>query len=407
VHPRTNKRLQNKGPEEHSILTVNGRIYLSRRRYFAKDLGSNTPLDAWIDHAEATISCGVREMACRLNLASRNFDKTADNLARTAQVQLSGEWLRQVVEAEGRAVQKAAAAGLLPVGWDASDCVALDKDGLPTDQTRLYLGADGVKVPVVTQQEKDRRRAKIKAKRRLRGQKCRPLPVARPGADQRYKEFKIVTYYDDTQEHRLVAVTRGDCVEAGRLMRRDAGRVGLDQADDKVALVDGAEWIDKQLQQQSLPLDAKGLDFYHLADYVHKTRRAVYGEADPEDAAHPGNVWAARVLHVAKHEGYLALAKELCAWLAGLRGAKRKAGLALVGYVTQREGMIRYPEFLAVGRQIGSGPTESMCKATTLRIKGVGMRWDAVNAEAIMALEALEQSGAWVAYWDACLQQAA
>jgi hypothetical protein len=31
------------------------------------------------------------------------------------------------------------------------------------------------------------------------------------------------------------------------------------------------------------------------------------------------------------------------------------------------------------------------------------MRWDADNAEAMMALEALEQSGAWQDYWDACL----
>jgi hypothetical protein len=36
--------------------------------------------------------------------------------------------------------------------------------------------------------------------------------------------------------------------------------------------------------------------------------------------------------------------------------------------------MIKYPQFRAVGRQIGRGPTESMYKATTLRIKGVGMR---------------------------------
>ena len=161
------------------------------------------------------------------------------------------------------------------------------------------------------------------------------------------------------------------------------------------------------IAKQELPLDAVGLDFYHLAEYVHKTRRAVYGEADPADEAGAGNRWAARLLHVAKHEGYERLDEELCGWLKGLRGAKRRAGLSLLGYVTQREAMIRYPEFLALGRQIGSGPTESMCKATTQRIKGVGMRWDADNAEAIMALEALEQSGAWQAYWDSCLLQAA
>jgi hypothetical protein len=350
----------------------------------------------------------MREMACRLNQAARNFDKAADNLARAAQVRMSGELLRQVVEAEGRAVQRAAQAGLLPVGWDAADCVAHDKDGRPTGRTRVYLGCDGVKVPLVTDAEKRLRRAGVRAKRRCRGKKCRPLPRARPGADQSYKEFKIVTYYDDLQDHRLVTVTRGDHEQAGRLMRRDAGRVGLGRADDKVGVVDGADWIKNQVRRQSLPLDALGLDFYHLADYVHKTRRAVWGEEDAEDTQAPGRAWAAALLHVAKHSGYAALRDALVSWKGSPRGRKRRAAAeALLGYVTDRREMVLYPEFVAVGRQIGSGPTESMCKATTQRVKGVGMRWDADNAEAIMALEALEQSGAWQAYWDSCLSQGA
>ena len=347
-------------------------------------------------------------MACRLNLASRNFDKAAENLQRAAQFRLSGELLRQVVEGEGKAVQKAAAAGRLPLDWDARDCPAHDKDGKETGQTRLYLGSDGVKVPLVTQAEKDARRTRVKAKRRRRGKKCRPLPRARAGADQRYKEFKIVTYYDDRQEHRLVSVTRGDHEVAGRMMRRDGGRVGLGRADDKVAVVDGADWIKNQMTKQSLPLDDIGLDFYHLADYAHTTKRAVYGEEEPEDQAAPGNVWVAGILHTAKHQGYPALHDALVGWKATLHGPKgRQAAEALIGSVTDRREMIKYPAFQAVGRQIGSGPTESMCKATTLRIKGVGMRWDADNAEGIMALEALEQSGAWQSYWDSRLALAA
>jgi len=68
--------------------------------------------------------------------------------------------------------------------------------------------------------------------------------------------------------------------------------------------------------------------------------------------------------------------------------------------VTDRREMIQYPKFQELVRQIGSGPTESMCKATTQRIKGCGRRWDGNNAESIMALEALEQSGSWNAYWE-------
>ncbi len=71
-----------------------------------------------------------------------------------------------------------------------------------------------------------------------------------------------------------------------------------------------------------------------------------------------------------------------------------------------RREMIGYPKFQELGRSIGSGPTESMCKATTQRIKGRGRRWDGENAESIMSLEALEQSGAWGAYWKSLLPNA-
>jgi hypothetical protein len=344
-------------------------------------------------------------MACRLNGASRNFDKSAENLARAAQVRMSGELLRQVVESEGKAIQAAARAGRLPIDWDQSKCPALDKDGQPTDKTRVYLGSDGVMVPVVTDAEKQARRQKVKAKRQRRGKRCKPLPRARKGADLPYKEFKVVTLYDDTCEHRLVSVTRGDCERAGEIMRRDAGRVGLDKADDKVAVIDGADWIKNQLERQSVPLDAIGLDFYHFAENVHKARRAVYGEEDAEDEKAPGNAWAAGVLHLAKQGSYVELEEAVWGWAFSWRkgSAKREAAVGLLNYMSERDDMIRYQEFLEVGRQIGSGPTESMCKATTLRIKGVGMRWDADNAEALMALEALEQSGAWEAYWGSLL----
>lgn len=400
-HPQTGTPLQNKGPDDRSILTVNGRIYLSRRRYSAPGVGSSYPLDTWLDRAEASISLGVRELACRLNLASANFDKAAENLGRAAQVHLSGELLRQVAESEGKAVVAAAQAGQLPLDWQACDCPALDPEGNPTEQSRIYLGSDGVMVPHITDQEKRTRRERIKVKRRRCGKKRRPLRKAKAGADGPFKEFKIVTLYDDAAQHRLVSVTRGDCVQAGRLMRRDARRVGLDKAEDKVGVVDGSEWIKNQIQQHSLPLDDLGLDFYHLSENVHKARRAVYGEEDPKDATAPGNVWAGQLLHLAKQEGYEKLRDALVQWKETQRGAShRKAAELLLNYVTDRREMIQYPKFQELGRQIGSGPTESMCKAVTQRIKGRGRRWDGDNAEDIIALEALEQSGAWQAYWD-------
>lgn len=82
----------------------------------------------------------------------------------------------------------------------------------------------------------------------------------------------------------------------------------------------------------------------------------------------------------------------------------RPAADRLVNYVSERRDMIRSPEFRAQGWQIGNGPTEATCKTLTARLKGSGMRWDAANAEALMALEDLTQSGQWDQYWKAELR---
>ena len=82
-------------------------------------------------------------------------------------------------------------------------------------------------------------------------------------------------------------------------MRREAGRIRLDLADEKVGNVDGSPWIRNQVQRQSLPLDDLGLDFYHLSENVHKARREIYGEDDEA-----GKQWAGELLHTFKHDGY-------------------------------------------------------------------------------------------------------
>jgi len=300
--PATQKRKHNKGRQDYTVLTINGRVRLWRRRWYSAADGTTAPLDRWVDAVEASISLGVREMACRLNGDSKNFDKAAGNLARTAQVEVSGETLRTLVETEGKRVAQAQKSGQLPVTWSATDCRT------ESGTTRVYFGSDGVMVPLLTNAEKKARRQKIKEKRRRCGRKCRPLPAAKPGADQKYKEFKIVAYYDETQKHRLVNGTRGDCDVAGRLMRREAGRIHLDQADEKIGNVDGSPWIRNQVQQQSLPLDALGLDFYHLSENVNKARRDIYGEDSEE-----GQRWTGEVLHTFKHQGYDATWQQLLA----------------------------------------------------------------------------------------------
>jgi hypothetical protein len=373
--------------------TVNGRVEFSRKRWFmtGKNGGSQSLVDRLVDQVEATLSLGVRELCCRLNGDAKSFDRAAQNLRAAAQVVLSRETLRKVVESEGKQVQQAAESGLLLPGWTAADCLTPTPQG--QEVTRVYLGSDAFTMPTVTQEEKHKRRAKIKEKRQKRGKRARALPRPKPGTDQRYKEAKVVIFYDQTMVHRLVSVTRGDAEAAGRLMRRDAQALDFHRAQQRVGNVDGGPWIIRQIQKR-LEMTATGLDFYHLGENVHKSRKIVSGEKNPD-----GEAWAGGMLHLAKHQGYQSLWEGLMQWRAKTRGGKRKEADRLIQYVSDRRDMIRYPEFIAHGWQIGSGPTESQCRLIPDRIKGPGMRWDPDNAESVMTLEALHQSHQWAAYW--------
>ncbi len=152
---------------------------------------------------------------------------------------------------------------------------------------------------------------------------------------------------------------------------------------------------------QRLPLTTLGLDFFHLSQHAHEGRRATFGENS--DA---GDQWVADLLNTARHEGYEPFWEKLADWRGEQRGGKRKAADALLNYVAQRQEMIAYDQLERDGCHIGSGPIEAMCKATTRRIKGPGMRWDSDNAEAMMALEAMYQSNLWEKYWANALRHA-
>jgi hypothetical protein len=394
----TGKPKHNKGRSESSRLTLLGRVILLRTRYYDPAGGSDVPIDALVDETQNLVTLGVAELACRLAIDSASFARAAGNLLRTAGLSISEERLRQLVESEGKLVLEAQRMEQLELDFSAGDCKTRQRpDGQET--TRMYLGLDGVMVPVITQGEKDKRRAKAKEKRRhlprRRGVHRRPLPAAKPGTDERYKEFKVATVYDQEHKHRYVRATYRDRATAGKLLARAAGELRLRGAAEKVAVADGADWIWAQVERCVPYVDGKVLDFYHLSEHVHAARRVVFGEADGA-----GKAWVDQVLHVVRHEGYEPFWAMLVEKRAEARHSKgkRKALDGLMHYVAERRGLLDYPHCEQRGWDVGSGSTESMCGAMTRRLKQRGMRWDRDNAEAMMALESLEQSNGWSAW---------
>jgi len=394
VDKATSKPKEDKGRSGHLILCVNGHVRIERRHYHSPGEGTSTPSDALLDAVETTVSLGVREMCSSVNAGAKSFVRAAETLERAAQISLSHESLRKLVESDGTLALELSQSGELSPNWAARLCPG------PDGKSLVYLSSDGFMVPLITHAEKVSRRDKTVKQRRADGKKHPPLPRIKKGTDQRYKEFKAVMFYDQKMDHRLVSVTSGNCDEAGKRMRRDGARIGFATADYRVGNIDGGPWIIGQIRKHRMPMTATGLDFFHLGENVHKARRGIFGE---DSAA--GKQVAGELLHVAKHDGYPPLWEKLLETRKQCRGkAKRKAADGLLHYVSERREMIQYPRFLANGWQIGSGPMESQCRVVPDRVKGPGKRWDTDNALAVMEFEALYQSRQCADFWKAVVR---
>ena len=177
-------------------------------------------------------------------------------------------------------------------------------------------------------------------------------------------------------------------------MRRASAELRVKAAAERLVVADGAKWIWNQAELNAPCMDVKVLGFYHLPEHVHAAKRVLFGEET--EAA---KTWAGQLPHTVRHEGYDPFWSKLVETRTGVRSpAKRSALDGLMQYVAERKDLIIYPRCDQMGWDVGSGSTESMCNTMTRRLKQRGMRWNADNAQAMMALETLQQCDAWTAW---------
>lgn len=385
------ERWRHKGRQKVEHLTANGPVRIERVVYWSPTAGTHGGADRWLGIADRRVSVAARELCCRATLDGASFRRASANLSRLGQIAVSAERLREIVEAEGRAALAARQGGVLRPGWTAGQC-----EVAPGGPTRVMLGGDGVLVPLVSAEEKRRRRAGRrrghKASRRRgrsrRGRWGRGSPVS-------WKEFKIGCFYDQGRERSYAFGTSGDCDALGRLWRREAAKVKLTEADERVAVADGAEWIDRQLRSRLPMVETRVLDYYHLMEHVGAAAKVCFGEGTTASAS-----WRRRLSTTVCEAGGVGLLAAVEQERKRVRSkAGREALRQLSGYVGKRLEQLDYPAFLAAGLDLGSGPTEGLCKTLTSRLKGRGRRWDRPNADALMALAAVEHSHLWTTYW--------
>jgi hypothetical protein len=185
--------------------------------------------------------------------------------------------------------------------------------------------------------------------------------------------------------------------ELGARLRRQAAQVGMDRAEQWVALTDGGNGLDDFMDVQ-FPRAVRILDFYHAAEHLGDLAKAYCG----------GDVGAAEALagqwsHRMKHEGGAAILATLEALdVRGRPTAVLEEHRLVTGYVRNNLHRMDYPRYQAEGWQIGSGHIEAACKTVVnQRLKQSGMRWGDDGADALCHLRALYEGepGQWDAFW--------
>jgi len=191
--------------------------------------------------------------------------------------------------------------------------------------------------------------------------------------------------------------------ELGVLLRRQAGQVGMNYAEQWIGLSDGGNGLENFLKVNFPgPLEYGTqleliLDFWHVADSLLKLAKAIH----PSNEEQRGDLLTSWC-HTMKHEGGTRIVEELKKFELPNKPMVRAQYEETLGYLKNNVHRMDYPRYLANGWCIGSGAMESACKTVVCqRLKLSGMRWGEKGTNDMCQLRAIYRSEPkqWELFW--------
>jgi hypothetical protein len=320
------------------------------------------PLDEELALLPGTLTPSLQEDLVRLG-AWMPFGRAGQELAHFRQVDVSRSTVARLTEAAGAAyvafqtAEVARIARQLPVP--------------PPGPEQLLLSVDGAMVPLVGGEW-----AEVKS---LVVGEVQPAVLA-------HGELVVHT----TQHSYFSRLADAETFQQQALV--EVHQRGVETAQAVAAVADGAEWIQKFVDQHRF--DAlRILDFPHAGGYIRAIGHAVWGEGSTD-----AQTWLAEQLHRLKHTGPTAVLAELTA-LVNQQPAAAELTKHLA-YLEKRTAHMQYPAFRQAGWPIGSGAVESGNKLVVeARLKGSGMHWRRDHVDPMLALRNIVCSDRWPQAW--------
>ncbi len=375
--PRCGRTAEFHSHRPHTPTSLVGPVRHYRAYYLCRWCGRGVfPFDQQAGLTAKNLTPGLERVAALTGAVADSFEKGADLLHETSGIRLGESTVGRTATGAGRRVAEAWQAGrtfgpraVWPwhKGYKRRCCAYVELDATGVRQQ----GPGGAAA--------DGRMAYV-------GMVCNPSPEW-PWPDEKPSPMRA----------RYVAGLYA-LEDVGPLLRKQAGPVGMGQADCWLGLSDGGNGLGDRLGDNFPLLAVIILDFFHPAEKLTGLARLLYPNEE-ERAEEQARQWRRLLLE----EGGALLAAVLREW-----GWPRRPGLAeavagVVGYLEHNAHRMEYPEYLAEGWDIGSGAVESACKTVVgQRLKLAGMRWGEDGADALCHLRALYRSekDQWEAFWN-------
>ena len=200
--------------------------------------------------------------------------------------------------------------------------------------------------------------------------------------------------FRDTDSTSYIATLRR-CDKFGPLLRKEAYRRGMGQADEIVFIADGAAWI-WEIARTCFSGAVEILDYYHAHEYLVAIIDLLYGK-DSALGKEQLEGWK-QLLFEDKIQTLIEQAQSLGQNLAC---AEREELEAKVNYFKNNKKRMLYGTYKNKGYFYGSGVIEAGCKSVIgKRAKQSGMFWSSRGVEDVLAIRTALHSDRFDQYWD-------
>lgn len=367
-----------KGRQALQVECIFGSFPLQRDYYYhpGKKQG-HYPADAALG-LEGACTPALAKLICLEGADQSSYQQAQNHLRDTGGIHVDGRQIQRVVQRVGAEAQAWQERPAQPGSCDASV---------------LYVSADATGVPMRKEELVGRagKQADGSAKTRSAYLGC---VFTQHHTDEKgcpVRDYESTTYVSNL----------GPLEDFGPMLRQEAIRRGVGQAQKVVLLIDGAPGLE-HMGHLNFRDAIQIVDFYHGAEHVGKVVEALLGSKEHPEYKSRRSRWVRRLLG----NGVENLIKETRQECAGKPRAE--AVEEQLGYFVNNVERMKYRTFRRQGFFIGSGVIEAGCKTVIgSRCKQSGMFWGEAGAEKILALRCIHSSRRLEAFWKARLNEQA